>query len=173
MKLLALFILLSVVSCNDPVRHRFNDPLPKTSPLTQQNEQTQRTQDSDQGIYASRSMTHMAPAVKIDTERQEIVITGHSGQSCGIDFLDGKILRYQLLNDNELELLMEAETLKLTRVHTNELSGVYGDWQSIDFKEETVKNRERIVTFFIRDQEIMNVDVYCEQRYGKLIEDFE
>ncbi len=173
MKWFPLFTLIFLMSCNEARRPIRNTNSQQTLQAMRA-QQIQKPQEPEWGIYASRGITHLAPKVKIDTERQEIEITGHSGQSCGIDFLDGQVLRYQLINNNELEIMMGIETLKLTRIHRSQNEDeIHGVWQSVDFKEETAKNRERIVTIFIRDHEIMNVDVYCEQRYGKLFEEFE
>lgn len=166
MKWLPFLSFVLFISCNDVVRSSRNSGM--QNPLTQPLKQTY----SDLEITSSRGITHLDPKIKIDKDRQEIEITGHSGKGCGIDFLEGQILRYQLLDESEMELVMETETLKFRRIHRNDLVGIYGDWQSIDFKEEENKSRERIVTLFIRDNEIMNADVYCEQRYGKLIEEF-
>lgn len=160
MKWFPLIGLLFLMSCEEKIQEHKEKVIVETG-----------TQES---TFASKAIVHLSPRIKIDMERQEIEVTGHSGQLCGIDFLDGQILRYEVLNENELELVMETETLKLTRIHHSQKeTGVYGTWQNVDFKEETAKNRERIVTFFIRDHEIMEVDVYCEQKEGKLFEEFQ
>lgn len=155
MKWLPLVCLMFLMSCIDTPRRYGDSVVPVTRPAPS----TQESQLRDLGPFTSRATAHLNPKVKIDTLRQEIEIIDHSGRLCGIDFNTGDILRYQLLNNEELEVLMPNETLKLKRIHQNS-NDVFGDWQEVKF---TPGNSERIVTFFIRDNEIMYVDVYCER----------
>ena len=155
MKWYPLFILMFFMSCEEKV--------PNYKKKKVQEEQ------SVQATTPARSkiMVHMDPRVKIDTERSEILITGQSGDLCGIGFKEGQVLSYQLINDDELEIQLENETLKLNRIHHFEVNGIYGDWQSRLFDSEN-PDRTRIVTFIIRDHEAMAVDVYCEEETSKL-----
>ncbi len=160
MKLIPLFVMFFLASC-EPVRNDRSVVQPFQKPEVQKPHV-----ETDELRFTSVSNTHMSPKVKIDTDRQEIEVTGHSGSGCGIDFQEGQVLRYQFPDAKELELVMETETLKFKRVHRiKEENGIYGDWQYVDYIEEQANNRERIITLFIRENEIMNVDVYCE--YGK------
>lgn len=112
----------------------------------------------------SRQTFHMDPRVKIDTERQEIELIDKSGELCGIGFKEGQVLPYQLISDNDLEIQLESETLKLHRIHQFDSTSVYGEWRTGGFGEPFSETRERIVTFIVSDQEKMAVEVYCEER---------
>ncbi len=153
MKWFPLLFVIVFVACEE-----------KVPEYKKKKEAAQEEQILQASRLKSRTTIHMDPRVKIDTERQEIEITGQSGDLCGIGFKEGQILSYQLINDNELEIQLESETLKLHRIHSFESNGVYGDWQTGTFGEPFSDIRERIVTFIIRDHQVMDVDVYCEER---------
>jgi hypothetical protein len=154
-----LFVILLLMSCNEKI------PKAKKPPVRSEH-------NTEMARSTFQAMVHLDPRVKIDTERREILVTGQSGDLCGISFKEGQTLTYELPNDNELEINLGNETLKLARLHHTVSDGIYGDWQTIRFNEEKT-SQERIVTFFIRDQLVMDVDVYCEQREEKLFEEFE
>ena len=147
MKWFPLFFLAFLMSCEEKVP----------------NYKKKNERQAEDARTSFKGVMHLNPKVRIDAERKLIEVTGGSGALCGINFTDGQVLTYDLINDDELQLDLGEETLNLKRIHHSVKDGVYGDWQANNFTE-IESNRERIVTFIIRDQEVMDVDVYCEQK---------
>ncbi len=117
--------------------------------------------------------------ISIDTENQEIhVIRGIVGgparlinpdgseeeSPCGVSLEDGSTIRYQILANRGLELNIAGELYEFHRInpsHGSDADEVYGDW----ILQQSGPGFSRNWTFLIREDEVLNIEISCANRF--------
>jgi hypothetical protein len=180
MKVFSIFFLLVfTISCHHDggsSHHRnkiMKDPAvltpsetDSTETQTQSETQTQTEAQPDEEVVViesqpeTRSSTYLTPVIEIDTIRKTIRVTGHPGGSCGIEFLDGQVMTYELLSPSRLKILMNGKVYKLNRIHIADQNDVYGDWTTVIAGDDFVGTLDLSIT----RHSLMNVDLYCDKK---------